>query len=119
MISFENKIALVTGASSGIGRATAVTFAHSGASVAAVGRDATALEDVVAECQHAGVAAIAIVTDLTSSSGPEEAVQHAVARFGGLDVLVNAAGIIAMGTTDATSDDDWDRVMELNVRTPF
>ena len=117
--TFANKAAIVTGASSGIGRATAVALASAGASVAAVGRDAAALEHVVADCAHAGAQAIAIVTDLTSSAGPDDIVRHTIARFGAVDVLVNAAGIIAMGTTDVTADDEWDRMMNLNVRAPF
>jgi NAD(P)-dependent dehydrogenase (short-subunit alcohol dehydrogenase family) len=119
MTAFAGKVAIVTGASSGIGRATAVALAKSGASVTAVARDAAALESVVAECGHAGASAIAVVTDLTSATGPDDLVKAAVERFGGVDVVVNAAGIIAMGTSDATSDEVWDRVMDLNVRAPF
>jgi NAD(P)-dependent dehydrogenase (short-subunit alcohol dehydrogenase family) len=119
MTTFANKIAIVTGASSGIGHATAVALARTGAAVAAVARDATALERVVAECQHAGAAAIAVVADLTSDRGPDEIVQNTISRFGALDIVVNAAGIIAMGGTDNTADDLWDRVMDLNVRAPF
>jgi NAD(P)-dependent dehydrogenase (short-subunit alcohol dehydrogenase family) len=119
MTAFAKKVAIVTGASSGIGRATAVRLAESGAAVAAVGRDAGALESVIADCAHAGGTAIAVATDLTAVSGPDDVVQHTVARFGGIDVVVNAAGIIAMGGTDNTADDLWDRVMDLNVRAPF
>jgi NAD(P)-dependent dehydrogenase (short-subunit alcohol dehydrogenase family) len=119
MTGFTNKVAIVTGASSGIGRATAIALAQSGASVAAVGRDANALERVLAECAHDGHAAMAIATDLTASDGPGTIVQNTVSRFGGIDVVVNAAGIIAMGSTDSTDDQLWDRVMDLNVRAPF
>jgi NAD(P)-dependent dehydrogenase (short-subunit alcohol dehydrogenase family) len=119
MTMFANKAAIVTGATSGIGRATATALARSGAAVAAVGRDRTALEQLVAECAHAGAQAVAIVANLTAATAADEIVSDTVERFGGVDVLVNAAGIIAMGSTDATSDDVWDRVMDLNVRTPF
>ena len=119
MTAFTNKVAIVTGASSGIGRATAVALAQAGASVAAVGRDAAALEPVIAECVHSGSAAIAVTSDLTTPSGPDDIIRHTADRFGGIDVVVNAAGIIAMGGTESTADEVWDRVMDLNVRAPF
>jgi NAD(P)-dependent dehydrogenase (short-subunit alcohol dehydrogenase family) len=118
-MSFANKVAIVTGASSGIGRATALKFAEAGASVVAVGRDKAALESAIAEIQHAGAAAIAVVADVTADAAPDDVVTSAVTRFGGVDVLVNAAGIIGFGATDATSDEDWDRMMNTNVRAPF
>jgi NAD(P)-dependent dehydrogenase (short-subunit alcohol dehydrogenase family) len=119
MTTFSGKVAIVTGASSGIGRATAVAMAESGASVAAVARDAAALESTIAECAHHGTAAIAVATDVTSASGPDDIVQATVSRFGAIDIVINAAGIIAMGATDATDDATWDRVMDVNVRAPF
>lgn len=118
-MSFANKVAIVTGASSGIGRATALRFAESGASVVAVGRDKDALEGTIADMQHGGAGAIAVVADVTADSAPDDIVNTAVTRFGGIDVLVNAAGIIGFGATDATSDEDWDRMMNTNTRAPF
>ena len=119
MMTFTNKVVIVTGASSGIGRSTALAFAGAGAHVVAVGRDASALEDVVAEAARLGAESIAVVADLLADSAPSEIVRNTVARFGAIDVVVNAAGVIAMGSTDATSDDLWDRLMSLNVRAPF
>jgi NAD(P)-dependent dehydrogenase (short-subunit alcohol dehydrogenase family) len=116
---FANKVAIVTGASSGIGRAAALGFAAAGASVVAVGRDRAALETVVADAGHAGGMSIAVVADVTADSAPDEIVRESVARFGAVDVLVNAAGILGTGMTEATSDEQWDRMMAVNVRAPF
>jgi NAD(P)-dependent dehydrogenase (short-subunit alcohol dehydrogenase family) len=117
--NFKNKVAIVTGASSGIGQATAIALAHRGAAVAVVGRNVEALEHTVSECTRRGGVAHAVAADLVSSAGPDEIVRQTVAQFGGIDIVVNAAGIIAMGATDNTSDELWDRVMDLNVRAPF
>jgi NAD(P)-dependent dehydrogenase (short-subunit alcohol dehydrogenase family) len=119
MIDFTNKVAIVTGGSSGIGRAAATALAGHKAAVTVVARDSAAAESVVADCVHAGAEAIAVISDLTAPNGPDDVVRHTVSRFGGVDVVVNAAGMIAMGTTDETSDDTWDRVFDLNVRAPF
>ena len=117
---FTNKVAIVTGASSGIGRATAVALAAEGAHVAAVGRDRTGLEAVIEEAGHAGGHNISlIVADVTAADAPRAIVEEATGRHGGIDVLINAAGIIGMGTTDATSDEQWDLMMAINLRAPF
>ena len=119
LMSHAGKVAIVTGASSGIGRATALALAEAGASVVAVGRDKSTLEPVVAELGHTGTHAIAVVADLIAEDAPDAIVSAAVARFGAIDVLVNAAGIIGFGTTDQTSDAQWDAMMALNLRAPF
>lgn len=119
MTRFAGHVAIVTGASSGIGRATALALAAEGASVAVVSRDAAALQNVVADCARAGAKTISVVEDLTSATGPDTIVGDTVARFGGVNIVVNAAGIIAMGTTDDTSDEAWDRMMAVNLRAPF
>ena len=117
---FTNKVAIVTGASSGIGRATVVALAAEGALVAAVGRDGSALQTVVEEAGHAGGHSIAVVVaDVTEAAAPGAIVEETLKRFGGIDVLVNAAGVIGMGMTDATTDDQWDRMMAINLRAPF
>jgi NAD(P)-dependent dehydrogenase (short-subunit alcohol dehydrogenase family) len=116
---FASKVAVVTGASSGIGRAAAVGFAAAGAAVVAVGRDRTALDAVLADAGKGGAPSIGVVADVTEADAPDEVIRQAVARFGGVDVLVNAAGILGTGMTEATSDEQWDRMMAVNVRAPF
>src|SRR5512139_1371197 len=111
--------AVVTGASSGIGRATALAFAREGAAVVAVGRDIVALEEVADEIISKGGRVRILSIDVTRSDAPAKIVQAAVEGFGGLDVLVNAAGIIASGAVESTSDELWDTMMDINVRAPF
>jgi NAD(P)-dependent dehydrogenase (short-subunit alcohol dehydrogenase family) len=117
--AFAGKVVVVTGASSGIGRTALLGFARQGASVVAVGRDEGALGAVIAEAAQAGTAAHAVAADITAADSPGRIVGEAVERFGGVDVLVNAAGIIASAPTDATSDELWDRLMDINARAPF
>jgi NAD(P)-dependent dehydrogenase (short-subunit alcohol dehydrogenase family) len=116
-MEFIGRVAIVTGASSGIGRATALALARQGASVVAVARDEEALREVVALMPaDAGTTA---THDITEPQTADLIVKTALDRFGQIDVLVNAAGIIAMGPVDGTDDALWTRVMDLNVNAPF
>jgi NAD(P)-dependent dehydrogenase (short-subunit alcohol dehydrogenase family) len=115
----KNKIALVTGASSGIGRATALKFVAAGARVALVGRDAEALEAVAAEVAKGGGEAFAVAADVTREPDAERAVAETVGRFGGLDVLVNAAGGLLSGTVETTTLSAWDAMLDVNLRAVF
>jgi len=115
----EGRVALVTGATSGIGRATALRFAEEGARVGAVGRDAGELERVTAEIGARGGEALAVRADVTDEADARRAVEETVGRFGGLDVLVNAAGIISNGTVETTPLEDWDAMMGVNLRAVF
>lgn len=110
---------IVTGATSGIGRATAEAFAREGASVVVVGRAETGLMEAVEGVGAAGGTAAACRADVTHPSAPDEIVRTAIDAFGGIDVVVNAAGEIASGTLEATSDEVWDRMMAVNARAPF
>jgi NAD(P)-dependent dehydrogenase (short-subunit alcohol dehydrogenase family) len=110
---------VVTGATSGIGRATALRFARAGAAVAAVGRKAAALDEVAQTIRDAGGACVPIGADVTKSGAPDFIVSRTVGELGGITTLVNAAGIIGSGTVENTSDDAWDEMLDVNLRAPF
>ncbi len=118
-MTFRDKTVIVTGATSGIGRSTAEAFGREGASVVLVGRNELALTEVAGVVQSAGGRAVACRADVTAADAPEQIVGRAVQEFGGLDVLVNAAGVIASGTLEATTDEVFDTMMAVNVRAPF
>ena len=116
---FENKVAFVTGATSGIGQACATAFAEAGAKVVCVGRKEDALRELEQKIREIGSEPLTIRADLAHEDEAERAVQHAVRVFGGLDVLVNAAGHISSGTIENTSLEAWDDMMNVNVRATF
>lgn len=115
----EGRVALITGASSGIGWASSLLFARRGAGVALVARRADKLEELAREIREEGGEALVVVADLTKEEDVERVVQETVAHFGRLDALVNNAGIIATGTVETTTLADWDVMMDINVRSPF
>src|SRR5262249_17810226 len=118
-MSFAGKSVIVTGATSGIGRATAEAFGQEGASVVVVGRDEGALVEAATAGRLAGGRPVRCRADVTSDEAPARIVKTAVDEFGGIDVLVNAAGVIASGALDATTDEMWDTMMAVNARAPF
>jgi NAD(P)-dependent dehydrogenase (short-subunit alcohol dehydrogenase family) len=119
MNELQNQVAIITGASSGIGRATAIKFAREGARVALVARRADPLNEVAQAIRAQGGECQTIVADVTRESDIERIVSETVAAFGGIDILVNAAGIIANGNIENTTLRDWDYMFNVNVRGPF
>ncbi|TDO47213.1 NADP-dependent 3-hydroxy acid dehydrogenase YdfG [Kribbella sp. VKM Ac-2527] len=108
-------VALVTGASSGIGAATARRLAEDGASVALVARRKDRLEDVAAEIDKAGGTALVVEADITDRAQAEAAVQQTVERFGRLDILVNNAGLMLLGPVVGADAAEWERMIAVNV----
>jgi NADP-dependent 3-hydroxy acid dehydrogenase YdfG len=108
------KTALVTGASSGIGRSTAFALAAAGARVALVARRAERLKELAAQIEAGGGQALACPADVTDEAEATRVVEDATARFGGLDILVNAAGMTQTGKVENGNLADWRYTFELN-----
>ncbi|HUR19183.1 MAG TPA: glucose 1-dehydrogenase [Vicinamibacterales bacterium] len=113
------KIAIVTGASSGIGRAACLKLAADGMAILAVGRDEDGLRTVCDQVSAAGMEAELFCGDVTAADAPRLIVEAAVGKWGGVDALVNAAGIIASGTVADTTDDAFDTMIDINLRATF
>ncbi len=116
---FPGKIALVTGASRGIGRATALAFAREGANVALGGLVGEDGEAVAAACREHGHEALWVPADLGDEGSIEVAVGQVAAAWGGIDVLVNNAGVYLKGTVTTTTLEQWEQLMRVNVTGAF
>jgi len=111
----EGTVALVTGASSGIGHATALELAREGASVALVGRREDRLTDLAAEISSAGGRALVVPADITDAQAAADAVSRTVEGLGRLDILVNNAGLMLLGPAPAADLNDWRRMIDVNL----
>ncbi|CCK32464.1 short-chain dehydrogenase/reductase SDR [Streptomyces davaonensis JCM 4913] len=116
----DGRSVIVTGAGSGIGRATALAFAATGDRVVVADLNAEGAEAVVKQIEEAGGTAVAVTGDLSEQSVVDEVAATAVERFGGVDVLVNNAGIMdRMSALADVSDAEWERVIRVNLTAPF
>ncbi|MGI5376953.1 SDR family NAD(P)-dependent oxidoreductase [Streptomyces sp. CA-251387] len=111
----EGTVALVTGASSGIGHATALELAREGASVAVVGRREDRLTDLAGEITGAGGKALVVPADITDAQNAAEAVERTVEGLGRLDTLVNNAGLMLLGPAPGADLNDWRRMIDINL----
>ncbi len=115
----EGKVALVTGAGSGIGEATARRFAREGAIVVANDVDVEMARSVVTDLQRDGVRALAVGADVTKRAEVEAMMNHVVGEFGRLDVLVNNAGINRDAMSHKMTEEQWDQVLSVNLKGTF
>jgi NAD(P)-dependent dehydrogenase (short-subunit alcohol dehydrogenase family) len=115
MAALQDKVALVTGASSGLGAETAKLFSRQGATVFGIGRDTDRLAQVFAGVERGGFASV----DIGSVRACRDAVERCVRDFGGLDILVNVAGRHQMRRTETMTDDDWEQDLAVNLNGPF
>lgn len=111
------RVAVVTGANTGLGQAIAVALAEAGAAVVGVGR--SAMEETAAAVSGVGGRFHAIRADLASTEPVQGIVGETLATFSGLDILVNNAGILRRGAAEDLTEDDWDSVIDLNLKTAF
>ena len=114
--NISGKVVIITGASSGLGEATARHLAEKGARVVLAARRKDKLDALVAELVHAGGPAVAYQTDVTSQDDVKALIQGAIDTFGRLDVLVNNAGLMAIAPLSEGRVDEWDRMIDINIK---
>ncbi|MCI1902994.1 glucose 1-dehydrogenase [Enterococcus hirae] len=119
LFNLDGKVAIITGASSGLGADAARAFAENGASVALFARRAEKLEALANEIEAAGGKALTVPCDVTNEEAVEQGVQKVFDEFGKIDILLNNAGIAIPGGVEDLTAEAWDKGMDINVKGPF
>lgn len=119
MKRIENKVVIITGATRGIGRATALLFAKEGAKVVAVGRAIELGESLIEEIKSFGGEAIFVPTELTNEEELDNLVKTTLDTYGRLDVLLNNAGIAILAPLEQLEQKTWDQMLSVNLRAPY
>lgn len=119
MAEIRDAVVVITGASSGIGRATAEEFARQGAKVVLAARDEPVLQDVAVECEQLGGEALAVATDVTDEAQVNHLAARAIRRFGHVDAWVNNAGVLALGLAEETPTSTFRQVIDTNLFGPI
>ena len=116
LFNLKGKVAVVTGASSGLGRSAALAYAEYGADVAVLGIDINKLDDVKEEIEKKGSKAIAIKCDVTNEEEVKSAVNQIIKEFTHIDILLNNAGVAVRGGVETLKEEDWDKSFNVNVK---
>lgn len=119
MTRLAGKVALITGGGTGIGRAIALAFGREGARVAVAGRRKEKLEETLRELENQGSKGLAIVCDVSKAKEAQSAVRETAKKLGRLDALVNNAGVLHASTIEGIREEEWDRLMTINLKGPF
>ncbi len=119
MAKLSGRVAIVTGAASGIGRASAVVFAGEGAKVLVADIDEPGGKETVARILEQGHEAVFVLVDVSSETEIKRVAEDTVARWGRIDILFNNAGIVLAKALEETTEDEWDRLMSVNVKAAF
>lgn len=115
-MKLKDKVALITGGSLGLGKATAILFAKEGAKVIITGRTESKLQDTVEEAKQHGVDIEYLVGDVSDEQRTIETVQHIIDKYGKIDILFNNAGILHSAVTHETDTETWDKIFDINVK---
>jgi meso-butanediol dehydrogenase / (S,S)-butanediol dehydrogenase / diacetyl reductase len=118
-MKLKDKVAIVTGAAAGIGAASASRFAVEGAKVVAVDIDAVVLSKVAEHITSGGGSCLPIRADVSIRTDVDEVIRQALEKFGRIDILFNNAGIVPAGKIEATTEEQWDRAMAINVKSMY
>ena len=118
-MKLENKVAIITGAAAGIGAATARLFCKEGAKVIAVDIDQATLAKTVAAITKEGCTCLGLAADVSKSDDVRNVINSTLERRQCIDILFNNAGIVPVGTIDATTEEDWDRAIAINLRSMY
>ena len=119
MSDFENKVAFITGAAHGQGRATALALAKEGADIVAFDVASDELKSLKEEVEALGRRCLIAAGDVRDDKAVTDAVDRAIAEFGKIDILFNNAGICAYATVDKMTDEEWDAMIDINLKGPF
>lgn len=115
-MKLKDKVALITGGSLGLGKATAILFAEEGAKVVITGRTEKTLKETVDEAKKKGLDIDYLVSDVSKEEDCKEAVDYVIGKFGKIDILFNNAGVLYVGTTHETDTEIWDKTFAINAR---